>query len=86
MVNLCEKDLGAAATSASNQAAALDHDDFTSMLSLQRPSYTLDQVNYCVEMCEDVFKVKCMDCKEVFTRTDFRDHYPCRYQRQGDNA
>ena len=22
-------------------------------------SYSLDQVNYCIEMCEDTFKVEC---------------------------
>ena len=78
MINLCEKDLGAGSLASS--VAAGDQDDFLSLISAARPAYTLDQVNYCVEMAEDIFKVKCVECNQVMTRAEYREHHPCSHQ------
>ena len=62
-INLCEKDLlgGSAHTNCLIDDSA-------------GRGYTLDQVSYVVEMCEDTFKVQCPACNEVLSRADFRDH------------
>ena len=38
--------------------------------------YEIDQVSYCIEMCEDTCQVQCekQGCNKVMTRADYRDH------------
>ena len=44
-------------------------------LGLQQQTPSVDQVAYCIEMSEELFRVQCQKCKSVFQRTDFPDHF-----------
>ena len=75
MINLCEKDLlGASATSTECILNNIEDDDEVLQASASKNSklsyrgYTLDQVSYCIDMCEDTFKVQCDKCNEVMSR------------------
>ena len=51
LINICEKDLGTPGSVTTIETAAAPETipkDF---------NFTLDQVNYCIEMCEDTFNV-----------------------------
>lgn len=68
-VNLCEKDL--------NGGTVISHDtsiDILDSSTTMTRSYSLAQVSYVLEMCEDTFKVICHRCSTTLSRADFRDH------------
>jgi len=89
LVNLCEKDLLGAAASTQCLLSTVDDDEILLGLDVTASEnnqnrqqtktqsyrgYSLDQVSYCIEMCEDTFKVQCGTCSQVMSRTDYRDH------------
>jgi len=72
LVNLCEKDLMGGSVSTNTMV-----DDYSNDLEIGERNYsrfTLDQVSYCIEMCEDTFQVQCQECHEILSRADYRDH------------
>lgn len=69
IINLCEKDLGC------QSGCGADLDNLIAMGGARSSStYSLDQVSYCIESCEEAFKVHCNNCQTSVSRTDFRDH------------
>ena len=45
------------------------------VVAMKQTARELDgKVSYCIEMCEDTFKVQCGTCCQVMSRTDYRDH------------
>ena len=57
-VSICEKDLlGGSSGNAASASASFSRTNLD--ISIQSRGYTIDQVAYCVEMCEDTFKVQC---------------------------
>lgn len=72
-VNLCEKDLLGSSLSAM-QATDVSMDLSLDGLAPSSRGFSLAQVSYCIEMCEETFKVICHKCSASMSRAEFRDH------------